>query len=87
MTRLLAVLVSCAFCLLPDAASAAGPEQPGSQLTDVSSRQRCACGSWHRSAGIRHYRLRTAYLIGYDPLPYRYGSTFVFERPYRYYRW
>jgi hypothetical protein len=25
-------------------------------------------------------------VIGYDPLPYRFGSTLVWERPYRYYR-
>lgn len=91
MTQPLAVLAICALCFLPDAASAAQPKPQRSQASDFSSRQRCVCSStWHRSAHIvryRHYRLRTAYLIGYDPLPYRYGSTYVFQPPYRYYRW
>ncbi|VIO68433.1 hypothetical protein CI1B_21140 [Bradyrhizobium ivorense] len=90
MTRPLAVLAFLALCIPPGAASASQWKPPGSQASDFSSRQRCVCGStWHRHARIisyRHYRLRTAYLIGYDPLPYRYGSTYVFEPPYRYYR-
>ncbi len=90
MNRLLAVLAFCAICIIPNAASAQHSKLQLNQPSDFSSRQRCACGtSWHRSihtVRYRHYRLlRSAYLIGYDPLPYRFGSTFVFEPPYRYY--
>jgi len=74
------MMLAFALCVLPRNATA----------SDISSRHRCVCStSWHRHTAIvryRHYRVRTAYLIGYDPLPYRYGSTYVFERPYRYIR-
>lgn len=87
MTRLLALLAFCAFCTLPDAASADQMKTQPSQVSDFSARQRCACSTWRRPGRIaQHYRIRAAYLIGYDPLPYRYGSTYVFEPPYRYYR-
>jgi hypothetical protein len=33
----------------------------------------------------RKTRRREPAVIGYDPLPYRFGSTYVWERPYRYY--
>jgi hypothetical protein len=57
--------------------------------SEISSRQRCAC-TWHGPTRITHHRryrsVRTAYLtIGYDPLPYRFGSTSVCAPPYRYY--
>jgi len=58
--------------------------------SEFISRRSCECmTTWHRHASItrhRTYRVRSAYLIGYDPLPYRYGSTYVFEPPYHYVR-
>ena len=81
MVRLLSLLAFSSVFLVSDRASA---EQLKS--TEFSSRQRCVCSTGYRSARVVRYRhYRTAYLIGYDPLPYRYGSTFVWERPYRYY--
>jgi hypothetical protein len=75
----LTILALSALCILSEESSA----------SEFSSRQRCECStSWHRPTSVvryRHYR-RTAYLIGYDPLSYRFGSTFVWEPPYRYYR-
>jgi hypothetical protein len=79
MLRILPILALSALCILSEESSA----------SEFSSRQRCECSTWHRPVRVvryRHYRIRTAYLIGYDPLPYRFGSTFVWERPYRYYR-
>jgi hypothetical protein len=89
MVRLLSILAFGALCVLPGAASADQLTPQKSSASEFSSRQRCACSTWHRPARVvrnRHYRIRTAYLIGYDPLPYRFGSTWVWERPYRYYR-
>jgi hypothetical protein len=90
MSRYLMILALTAVCFLSGRASA-DPLKPQASFSasDFSSRQRCACTTWHRPARVvryRHYRIRTAYLIGYDVLPYRFGSTFVWERPYRYYR-
>jgi len=91
MVRLLPVFVSFLLCIFSGAASADqfNPKE-ASPASEFSSRQRCVCSTSYRSARVvrysRHYRIRTAYLIGYDPLPYRFGSTFVWERPYRYYR-
>jgi hypothetical protein len=85
MLRFLTIILALsALCIHSDAASA---DQV--KAFEFSSRQRCECSTWRRSTHVvryRHYRIRTAYLIGYDPLPYRFGSTFVWERPYRYYR-
>jgi hypothetical protein len=78
-----------ALCIVSNGASASSPKPHESSASDFSSRQRCVCSTLRRAThvvGHRHYRVRTAYLIGYDPLPYRFGSTFVWERPYRYYR-
>ena len=88
MVRVLPVFVSFLLCSFSGAASADqfNPRQR-SPATEFSSRQRCVCSTSYRPArviGYRHYRIRTAYLIGYDPLPYRFGSTYVWERPYRY---
>jgi len=64
--------------------------QPTPTATEIGSRQRCMCGTTNRSTRVvrqRHYyKIRSAYLIGYDVLPYRFGSTYVWEPPYRYYR-
>lgn len=84
MVRLLSILVFSSLFIFSDRASA---DQLRS--TEVSSRQRCACSTSYRPTQIvryKRFRVRTAYLIGYDPLPYRFGSTYVWERPYRYYR-
>ena len=85
MVRLLSLLVFGLLFLVTDRASA---EQLTS--TEISSRQRCVCSTTsYRPARVVHtkrLRVRTAYLIGYDPLPYRFGSTYVWEPPYRYYR-
>jgi hypothetical protein len=81
MSRPLSILALTAICVLSGRASADTLKPHDSVASDISSRQRCACTTWHRPAH-RHYR---AYLIGYDPLPYRFGSTYVWERPYRYY--
>lgn len=60
------------------------------ESTDISARQRCVCaGSYHHTRMVHYGRqkvFRRAYAIGYDVLPYRFGSTFVWEPPYRYYR-
>jgi len=87
MSRLLALFVALsALCLLPGRVSADQLKPRDSSVSEFSSRQRCAC-TWRGQAGSIHYRrYRIVYLpIGYDPLPYRFGSTFVWERPYRYY--
>jgi hypothetical protein len=85
MFRLLSIVAFSALCILPDRASADQVKPHESVASEFSSRQRCAC-SWRGPTHIVHYRrIRTAYLIGYDPLPYRYGSTSVWARPYRYY--
>lgn len=89
MVRLLSIVVFSALCFFSDQASASAMKQPESLASDISSRQRCVCSTSSLSGRIvryRNYRVRTAYLIGYDPLPYRFGSTFVWEPPYRYYR-
>jgi len=88
MVRILSILALSALCILPDRASADELNGPERVASDISSRQRCAC-TWRGPIHVsrhRHYRtVRTAYLIGYDPLPYRFGSTWVWEPPYRYY--
>jgi hypothetical protein len=89
MVRLLSIIALGALCVLPDRASADRLKPYESPASEFSSRQRCVCSPSRLSTRVvrhRHYRIRTAYLIGYDPLPYRFGSTFVWERPYRYYR-
>jgi hypothetical protein len=89
MVRLLSIIAFSVLCMVPDLASAGTPQPPRiSFASDFSSSQRCACTGRRatRVVRYRHYRIRTAYLIGYDVLPYRFGSTLVWERPYRYYR-
>jgi hypothetical protein len=89
MVRLLSIVAFSALCILSDRASADQLKPHEGLASEFSSRQRCVCSTSRRSTRVvryRHYRIRTAYLIGYDPLPYRFGSTFVWERPYRYYR-
>ena len=81
MVRLLSILAFSALCVLSGRASA-DTLKPDERVSEISSRQRCACTS---VVHYGRYRVRTAYLIGYDPLPYRYGSTSVWARPYRYY--
>ncbi len=58
--------------------------------SEITSHRSCECvTTWPTHVSItrhRTYRLGSAYQIGYDPLPYRYGSTYVFEPPYRYVR-
>ena len=84
MGRFLALLVFSSLFVVSDRAFA----EP-LRSTEISSRQRCVCSTSYRSARTVHYkrlRVRTAYVIGYDPLPYRFGSTYVWEPPYRYYR-
>ena len=79
MLRILTILALGVLCILSEESSA----------SEFSSRQRCECTTGHRSTSVvryRHYGIRSAYLIGYDPLPYRFGSTFVWEPPYRYHR-
>jgi hypothetical protein len=87
MFRLLSILALSALCTLPDRASADMPKPHERVTSEFSSRQRCAC-TWRGPTHYHHGRyrsVRTAYLIGYDPLPYRFGSTTVWEPPYRYY--
>jgi hypothetical protein len=87
MFRLLSILALSALCTLPDRASADMPKPHERVTSEISSRQRCAC-TWGGPTRYNHRRyrsVRTAYLIGYDPLPYRFGSATVWERPYRYY--
>ena len=89
MLRFLTMLAFSTLCILANAASAEQLRPHENSASELSSRERCTCSTWHRPARVvryRHYRIRTAYLIGYDPLPYRFGSTLVWERPYRYYR-
>lgn len=89
MFRFMTILAISAICILSDAASADQLKPWESSASEFSSRQRCECSTWHsptRVVRYGHYRTRTAYLTGYDPLPYRFGSTFVWERPNRYYR-
>jgi hypothetical protein len=80
MSRLLTLLLALsALCLLPGRASADTLKPHESVVSEISSRQRCACT-------YKRYRsVRRAYLIGYDPLPYRFGSTSIWAPPYRYY--
>jgi hypothetical protein len=82
MLRLTWLLVFGSLFLVPGRADAYQIKS-----TEVSARQRCVCSTSYRSARNVHYRglRRTAYAIGYDPLPYRFGSTWVWEPPYRYY--
>jgi hypothetical protein len=82
MLRFLTILALSALCVLSDAASADQRKPRESSASEFSSRQRCECSTWYRPTRVVRYR---HYLIGYDPLPYRFGSTFVWERPYRYY--
>ena len=89
MFRLLSILALSALCILPDRASADQLKPHESVVSEVGSRQRCAC-TWRGPTRIVHHRrywgVRTAYLaIGYDPLPYRFGSASVWGPPYRYY--
>lgn len=89
MVRLRSIILLGVLCILSDQASAGALKPHESSVSDFSSRQRCVCTTSRlstRGVRYRHYRIRSAYLIGYDPLPYRFGSTFVWERPYRYYR-
>ena len=87
MVRLLSILVFGSLFLFSGSASADQTKSREGMASEISSRQRCVCSTGYRSARVVRYRhYRTAYLIGYDPLPYRYGSTFVWEPPYRYYR-
>lgn len=92
MARVLAIIALGVVCVFSGSASADHLKpQDRTASSDISSRQRCVCSSWRpRAAGVvrsRHYYgVRSAYLIGYDVLPYRFGSTFVWEPPYRYYR-
>jgi hypothetical protein len=88
MVRLLSILAFGSLLLFSNPASADQTRSREGMTSEISSRQRCVCSTWHRPGRVvryRPYRIRTAYLIGYDPLPYRFGSTFVWERPYRYY--
>ena len=83
MLRLTLLLVFGSLFLVSNRADA---EQ--NKSTEFSARQRCVCSTWHRSARMVRYkglRIKTAYAIGYDPLPYRFGSIWVWEPPYRYY--
>jgi hypothetical protein len=74
MFRLLSILAfGVALCIPPDRASADPMWTRKSSTSETSSRQRIT----HH----RHYWIT----IGYDPLPYRYGSASTRGRPYRYY--
>ncbi len=84
MLRLLSILAFSALCILPDRASADALKPHESVASEISSRQRCACSTW-RIHHRRYRSIRTAYLIGYDPLPYRFGTSTVWGPPYRYY--
>ena len=88
MSRLLVVLALTAVCLLSSRAPADTLKPSESAASEISSRQRCAC-TWRGPTRFIHHRrywgVRRAYLIGYDPLPYRFGSASVWARPYRYY--
>lgn len=89
MFRILSILAFSALCINPDRASADALKPHESSASEISSRQRCAC-TWRgpiRNIHYRRYRsVRTAYLtIGYNPLPYRFGTTTVWGPPYRYY--
>ena len=87
MSRLLTFFLALsALCLLPDRVSADTPKPHDSLVSEISSRQRCAC-TWRGPTRIIHHgRYRSAYLtIGYDPLPYRFGTATVWGPPYRYY--
>ena len=89
MFRLLSILAFSALCIPPDRVSADQLKPHESLASEISSRQRCAC-TWRGPTRIIHHRryrsVRTAYLtIGYDPLPYRFGSASVWAGPYRYY--
>lgn len=92
MARVLAILALGVVCVFSGSASADQLKPQERMASDISSRQRCVCSTWRpRTARVVHsrhyyYRVRSAYLIGYDVLPYRFGSTFVWEPPYRYYR-
>jgi hypothetical protein len=82
MFRLLSIFAFTALCILPDRASADQLKPHESLASEISSRQRCAC-TWRGPTHIIHHRRYLA--IGYNPLPYRFGSTWVWEPPYRYY--
>src|SRR6266403_2049939 len=82
--RLLSILALSALCILPDRASADQLKPHESLASEISSRQRCACSTW-RIHHRRYRGVRTAYLIGNDPLPYRFGTATVWGPPYRYY--
>jgi hypothetical protein len=81
MFRLLSILAFSTLCILSDRASADQLKPHESAASEISSRQRCAC-TWRDATRIVHHRrYRRLYLIGYDPLPYRFG---YFPQPYRY---
>jgi len=82
MFRLLSILALGALCILPDLATADQMKPHEKVTSEISSRQRCACSTW-RGHHRRYRSVRTAYLIGYDPLPYRFGSATVWGPPYR----
>ena len=87
MFRLLSILALSALSTLPDRASADTPKPHEGVTSEISSRQRCAC-TWRGPTRVIHHGryLRTAYLtIGYNPLPYRFGTATVWGPPYRYY--
>jgi hypothetical protein len=74
MFRFLSILgFGVALCILPDRASADPLWTHKGSTSETISRQR-----------IPHHR-RYWIQIGYDPLPYRYGSASTRARPYRYY--
>ena len=86
MIRLLSILAFGALCILPVRASADQLKPHESLASEISSRQRCACTWRGPTRIIRHKRYRSAYLtIGYNPLPYRFGTATVWGPPYRYY--
>jgi hypothetical protein len=100
MARLLSILALGALCLIPGRASADTLKPHESVVSEISSRQRCAC-TWRRPTRVVHYkryrRANYSYLFGFDPLPYRFGyfpepyryryhAAMLTVRPYRYYR-
>jgi hypothetical protein len=88
MFRLLSIIALGTLCTFPDRAFADTPKPHERVTSEISSRQRCAC-TWRGPTRYHHRRygsVRTAYLtIGYNPLPYRFGTATVWGPPYRYY--
>ena len=83
MFRLLSILAFGALSIFPDRASADPLWTRESLTSATSSRQRCAC-TWRSPTRIIHHR-RYWITIGYDPLPYRFGTSTIWGPPYRYY--